>query len=422
MNMKNKYLIGGLILMLYTIVIVSCTQDIQPGDDSDSEIISTNFRSYFDAFWKGMNKNYVFWDIETNTDWDKVYKDYAPKFDTLRIGNEQHEKIAGRYFKEILRNLKDSHYSTTFYNFYGMNLNDTIINGVDFNGRQFSPSLFRKVQDPNFYKGSLLDSNIPDLYADLDFSTYLDADNRYRAITPDPAGGPKSDFVMSGTINKNILFIKFSGFFMYQKYNTDQIYQKVLNFYFKTLKEAPNNGIKGVIFDVRENGGGDLSDLNFLIGRFVDTPTVIGYQHYKNGDNRLDYTPWMPFYVKPPLESDPSPKKCTVPVIVLTDAYSVSMSEISTMAIKAISPLNKSVGEKTWGAMGGLNAKGNLTGGQFKVGQLSFTYTSSAATVNKEYKSYEGNGIPVDVEVKYDKEALKNGIDKQLEAAIKLIN
>jgi C-terminal processing protease CtpA/Prc len=293
---------------------------------------------------------------------------------------------------------------------------------VKISGYDIFPALYRKVQAPGFYKGTLVDNENPDPYADLDYMTYLDADNRYRAVSPDPGGGPKSDFVISGTINKNILYIRFSGFFMYNKYTTDINYQKVLNFYFKTLKEAPNNGIKGVIFDVRQNGGGDLRDLNFLVGRLVDKATIIGYQHYKNGDNRLDYTPWMPFYAKPILELDPSPKKCTVPVIVLADAYSVSMAEISTMAIKALSPLNKIVGERTWGAMGALNQKNNLTGGQFYVGSFSFTYTSSAATVNKNYESYEGKGIPPDVEVKYDKDALENGVDKQLEAAIKLIN
>lgn len=418
----KKYYKYSLLTILFSLQF-ACTDMIIPEDDSEKAVITTNFRDYFNTFWKGMNKNYVFWDIEDSTDWDKIYKEYAPKFDNLKIGNEKDEKLAGKYFKEILSNLKDSHYVTQFIQFYGMSANDTTINGYELDGRTFSPALFRKIQQKDFYLGPL-DTKSPDLYADTDFFGYLDTNNRYRVVTPDPAGSAKNSFVMAGTINETILYLRFDSFNMYQKYQYDEAYKQVLNFFFNTLKAAPSNGIKGVIFDVRQNGGGDLRDLNFLVGRFTDKPEVIGYQHYKNGDNRLDYTPWLPFYVKSPLELDPSPKKCTVPVVVLADAHSVSMAEITTMAIKALSPKNKFIGETTWGAMGALTTKHILTGGQFFVGsnQNSFTYTSSAATVDKSYKSYEGKGISPDILVKYDAEAVSMGIDKQLEVAIKNLN
>lgn len=418
--MKN--IIKGGIYTLILFLSIACKQVIEPTDDTEKAEITTNFRGYFDTFWRGMNKNYVFWDIET-TNWDNVYKEYAPKFDSLQIGVEKDEQLSGNYFREILSKLKDSHYTTQFSSFRGMSKNDTIINGYQLDGQVFSPALYRKLQQKDFYLGSL-DASQPDLYADMDFFGYLDADNRHRVITHDPSGGMKSNFIISGTINGSLLYLRFDSFFMYQRYNYDAAYKRVLNYFFSTLKSAPENGIKGVVLDVRQNGGGDLRDLNFIVGRLVDKPEVIGYQHYKNGDNRLDYTPWLPFFVKPPLELDPNPKKCTIPVVVLSDAHSVSMAEITTMAIKSLSPQNKIIGERTWGAMGALTSKHILTGGQFSVGSQtnSFTYTSSAATVDRNYLSYEGVGIPPDITVKYNAEAINQGIDKQLEAAIKYLN
>jgi carboxyl-terminal processing protease len=408
------------LLLLCLTLIFSCTQEIQPDDEADKQIITTSFVGYFDAFWAGMNRNYVFWDIDT-TDWDNVYKVYRPKFDSLKIGKPADEKQAGVYFRKMLAGLSDSHYNIQFPTFLGMAQNDTTIKGLYIRGNTFSPSLYRKAQNPNFYLGPF-DRSTPDLYATLDYEKYLDADSKYQVLSPDPAGGVKNDFLITGTINHEVLYLKFNQFFLYQRYSYDAKYREVLNTFFKLLKESPKNGIKGLIIDVRQNGGGDLRDLNFLIGRLVEKPTLIGYQHYKNGDNRLDYTPWLPFYVKPPLELDPSPQNAAVPVVVLADAHSVSMAEITTMAVKAISTKNKFVGETTWGAMGALTSKDILTGGQFSTGGLSFTYTSSAATVNKNYKSYEGKGITPDVSVRFDAEALANGVDKQLEAAIRILN
>jgi hypothetical protein len=416
----KKY-VTSLTFLVFLLALEACDFEVNPDNQENTNIISTNFRAFFDAYWREMNRSYVFWDID-GTDWDKVYTEYAPKFDTLEIGNEAHEKIAGMYFREILSGLSDSHYNVDFSSFRGMTQNDTIINGLFLPGTSFSPALWRKAQTENFYLG-LLDPATPDLYADVDFQNYLDPENRYRVST-DNGGLTKPEELLVGTIQQKILYIRISTFNLTSRYSFDNKVREALNFFFKTLAAIPSNKIKGVIVDVRQNGGGDLRDLNLLMGRFVSKPTHFGYQHYKNGDNRLDYTPWLPFFVKPNLELNPNPKDCPVPVIALIDAHSISMAEITALAIRGLSEKNKLIGETTWGAMGALTDKNILTGGSFTIGinRASYTYTSSAATVDKQFKSYEGKGIPPDMKVQYDPVSLGEGIDRQLEAAIQQFN
>lgn len=416
---KKSMSIGTFFLLIS--ILTACDFEVKPDNQENTNIITTDFRAFFDAYWREMNRSYVFWDID-ETDWDKVYTEYAPKFDTLEIGNESHEKIAGVYLRELLANLSDSHYNVDLATFRGMAQNDTIINGLYLSGTSFSPALQRKAQAENFYLG-LLDPVAPDLYADIDFHNYLDTKNRYR-ISTDNGGFTKAEELIVGTIQQKILYIRISSFNLTARYSYDAKVREALNFYFKTLAAIPTNNIEGVIVDVRQNGGGDLRDLNFLTGRLVGKPTLFGYQHYKNGDNRLDYTPWLPFFVKPNLEQNPSPKDCPVPVIALIDAHSISMAEITALAIRGISQKNKLIGETTWGAMGALTDKSILTGGSFTVGinRVSYTYTSSAATVDKQFKSYEGKGIAPDITVLYDPVSIGEGIDPQLEMAIQQFN
>src|SRR5688572_20568035 len=67
-------------LLLAGILVVGCRKDV------DKERVTSYYgKSYteiFEAFWNGMNSNYVFWDIET-VDWDNMYTTYKPRFEYL---------------------------------------------------------------------------------------------------------------------------------------------------------------------------------------------------------------------------------------------------------------------------------------------------------------------------------------------------
>src|SRR5262249_13795877 len=130
---------------------------------------------------------------------------------------------------------------------------------------------------------------------------------------------------------------------------------------FNKLNTAPSN-LKGIIIDVRNNPGGNLSDLNFLIGHFIDSPLPIGYSCYKSGIGRLDFTPWINASITP----QPGAKAVKYPVVVLVDNFTVSMAETVAMAIGAF-PNGIIIGETTWGATGPLAANELFNAGQFSI-------------------------------------------------------
>jgi C-terminal processing protease CtpA/Prc len=148
----------------------------------------------------------------------------------------------------------------------------------------------------------------------------------------------------------------------------------------------------------------------------IDKRLDFGYTRSKQGNGRLDYSPGAPAFVTPQAGA----RNITGPIVMLADAQSVSMAEMTTMAVKAL-PNGHFVGERTWGATGPLTNNVFYNGGQFSTDYIKLVYTSSLVLKYRDGKIYEGVGFPPDVEVKYDPVALATGRDKQLEAAIGLI-
>ncbi|MBA4167432.1 MAG: hypothetical protein H0X41_07820, partial [Chitinophagaceae bacterium] len=110
----------------------------------------------------------------------------------------------------------------------------------------------------------------------------------------------------------------------------------------------------------------------------------------------------------------------TVPVVALTDIWSVSMAELTAMAIHTL-PNGHTVGEKTWGANGPLTDNKILNGGQFSAANFLSVYTSSAMFRYKDGKIYEGEGFPPDYSVPFNLQDFRNTGDLQLEKALSLM-
>ncbi|MDP3667545.1 MAG: S41 family peptidase, partial [Sediminibacterium sp.] len=189
----------------------------------------------------------------------------------------------------------------------------------------------------------------------------------------------------------------------------------VLEYFFNQLSNLPISS-KGIILDVRSNQGGDLSDFNFLLGRFIDKPLHFGYSQSKSGNGRLDYTPWINAYVNP----QPNAKKITIPVIVLADNISASLSEAIVMVIHLL-PAGKFIGETTWGATGPITSEEVFNAGQFTISNFMSVQTSSCKFKYLDGKMFEGKGFTPDITVPFNMNALSNGKDMQLEKAISLL-
>lgn len=359
-----------------------------------------NYPDIFQSFWNGMNTNYVFWGIDT-TNWDNMYAVYKPSFDQLSIFDSADEAKAEKYFQEMTQGLIDSHYTLQFM----------------LTGNQFSPSLYRKLRtDPNYFADSsfpaaVVDSLIPAKYIDHS-SLVMGTDTVFLNGSTEPFTA------VSGTINGNILYLYFSSFALSQANHTAPVF----GYFFNQLRSLPN--LKGIVIDLRGNGGGEVEDLDLIVGQMVTSEYTFGYTRYKNGVNRLDYTPWAPAVVKPWTGGSVN---VTAPIVVLADHLSVSMAEITTMAIKTLAN-GKFIGTRTWGANGPLVSSVYLDGGQFTVGSPAFgssgymfVYTSSSEFKYVNGDIYEGVGVPPDIYARETYGAYLAGDDLVLDAAIKYI-
>jgi hypothetical protein len=373
------------------VLFASCKIDIQTVNSADS-YVDGNFDQVFEAFWNGMNNNYIFWSIDT-TNWDGMYTRYKPLFDKLNINDTNDVKKSIQYFRQMTDGLVDSHYNLTFS--YS-SVADSVVDPAE------DRLTKRSDYHPNYW------------YAPLDYYDYLDSTTRqYGYDTTTDATDTR--FAMVGTIASNVLYFNFNEFELESSYQSNSNGVKtVLQNFFNKLQNA--DSYKAVIIDLRGNGGGSVSDLDFLLGRMLTSKLTFGSTRYKSGNGRLDYTPWAPAIVTPQTGA----VNVTVPIYVLADIYSASMAELTTMAIHTLSN-GKVVGERTWGANGPLAPNEYFNGGQFTAANFLFAYTSSSQFKYIDGNMYEGKGFPPDYSVPYNAAAIAAGYDPALEKILSLV-
>ena len=119
---------------------------------------------------------------------------------------------------------------------------------------------------------------------------------------------------------------------------------------------------------------------------------------------------------------------------------SVSCAELATMLIKAL-PNGTFIGERTYGAIGGLYSGGstNIYHDLFYSGCFGdyeyfengpdpyrdnfsyYVYTSTFHMVDNTYGDVEGVGVQPDIEIRFNLNRLDDGTDNQLDRAIRFI-
>lgn len=233
-------------------------------------------------------------------------------------------------------------------------------------------------------------------------------------ITDFTGGQDNNMQAWSYNMDNGIIYLYMSNF-MITPAAKDGVVMQVIKNYQRMVLNTPD--IKGIIIDVRENTGGYLNDMNYVIAPLIDRKLTIGYTRTKEGLGRLDYSPWLPSIVSPAQEH----RNITAPIVVLADIYSMSMSEMTAMAVKAM-PNGKIIGERTSGATGPLTDLYHYTySGQVNNKENLSLYTSTWLMKDSKGQIYEGVGITPDIEVLYDEDAINAGTDTQLERAIEYI-
>jgi len=164
-------------------------------------------------------------------------------------------------------------------------------------------------------------------------------------------------------------------------------------------RDFKQRGVKGVILDMRGNGGGYVTAAQEIAGLWLDSSKTVVEE--RQGSKVIEN-----------LKATGDPVLKGVPTIVLVDNYSASASEIVAGALKDHGAA-RLVGEQTYGKGSVQTIKDVIGGGQLKV-TVAKWYTPNG-------KNIDGEGIAPDVEVSLSEEDFEADRDPQRDRALELL-
>jgi len=204
----------------------------------DIDDYSESPHGVFEQLWKIIDEHYCFFE-QKEIDWNEVHARYAPRISDKMTGEELFDVCA-----QMLEELRDGH----------TNLSSP-----------FATSYYRKWW-----------SDYPQNYDARLVQQYYFNFN-YRSL-----GG--MDY---GILPQNIGYMHYSSFtYGIGEGNLDAIL-------------AYCASCDGLIIDVRDNGGGSISNVETLVGRFITARFEAGTICHKNGPGHDDFSEPYPFYFNP---------------------------------------------------------------------------------------------------------------------------
>jgi hypothetical protein len=418
----------------HTLIILSClfvavlgacrpTVNLTPIDPSDGQdggltyiTTSDSYADIFKAFWQGMNTNYAFWDVEPTSYWDEVWNTYKPKFDALGTYSDldtAQVDIAKDYLKAMVKPLKDGHFTLKFED-----RSPSYSPGFERVSARYALPVDQNTNPEGYFDGSV---NQNQSLLEAAFPGTL----RWAHVT-----GDKAILMATGTSTisgGHIRYLYFDGFSISNKFNqTDTESVKVKEIFEEYIADLKTEECKGVIIDVRGNGGGNTDDIPLIL-----SPLLASDLHYENtrlkrSVGRLDYTAWTPDILKANPVGSPyrALKAGALPVVAIINDYSVSCAEALPIAVKAM-PGGYLIGTQTWGATGsriGDSSPSELHGGCFTHNKLWTQVVDGGKQARGlQYENYEGEGVTPNKVFPFDRSQFTDVTtpkDVQLDAAI----
>lgn len=299
-------------------------------------------RETFEYLWKECDENYSFFTYK-NIDWNEVYDRYSPRIQD-GMGNVE---LFDTLF-QMLNELEDGHVNLI----------------APFNISRFE---FNQKGQDNYDERFIRDN-------------YL-SDNYY--IT-----GP---FIHDAIANSNIGYVRYDAFSnLVSAYDIDLVLYRY-------------SELRGLIIDIRENGGGSIKNVFTILDRLTKQRTLLYTSQIKSGPGHNEFSEPQPAYAIPAgnVEFD-------YPIVVLTDRGSYSASSFFTLGAKQLSNVTV-IGDTTGGGLGA------PSGGQLPNG---WTYRMSVTqTLSVDGENFE-NGIPPDITINWAEADRLRGKDSILERAI----
>ncbi len=246
-----------------------------------------NIEGNFDALWTVVDQHYCFFE-EKGVDWDEVYSRYRP-----RVSSEMRAREFFNLCADMLDELRDGH----------VNLSSS-----------FQTSYYRKWWSdyPQNYDERLVEQ----YYLDFDFATVGGIDY---AVLRDGVG-----------------YIRYPSF----SYPVGESALDAILSYFALCK--------GIVIDIRDNGGGDMTNVETIVSRFINEPILAGSICHKTGPAHDAFSEPFDYYFEP---SEPGRVRWSKPVVVLTNRSTFSAAN-NFVSVMQYLPNVKIVGARTGGGSG----------------------------------------------------------------------
>jgi hypothetical protein len=165
--------------------------------------------------------------------------------------------------------------------------------------------------------------------------------------------------------------------------------------------------MKGIIIDVRWNGGGNFTNAEVVASRFADQARVYAYHCQKIGPGKAEFSPWKSLSITPR-----GSYQFRKPVVVLTSRVTASSAEMFVMAMQVL-PNVTIVGDTTGGGVGNPVFRELPNGWTYRL--------STEMEADAQGRIIEGVGVFPDIPVRTTVADSSNGIDRMLEKGIDII-
>ena len=250
------------------------------------ESFDNDYYGNFDALWTILDEHYCFFE-QKEIDWDAIREEYRG-----RIKEDMELKEFFALCSEMLAELKDGHTNLISW---------------------FDVSYYRKWWSdyPQNFDWRLIQEH----YLGFDYAT----------------SGGMSYKLLEGS---NVAYVRYSSF-------SYGINHSFVNDMMLSMREAD-----GMIIDIRDNGGGEMTSVEALASHFIDERTLAGYIQHKTGPGHDDFSEPYAYYYDAVVGV-----RWLKPVIILTNRSTFSAANNCVQFMKPLRHVLV-IGDTTGGGSG----------------------------------------------------------------------
>jgi hypothetical protein len=165
--------------------------------------------------------------------------------------------------------------------------------------------------------------------------------------------------------------------------------------------------VRGLIIDIRINGGGSPAFLDALAGRLTQVKRLVGYGRTRVNKRKHEYSPWKAYHITPSGE-----KQLVKPTVLLTSGSTISAGDHCALYLKEL-PYVTLIGEHTNGIFSPMRGEKLPNGWEISL--------SDGQTVSSRRVNYEGKGVPPDIAVVHLQSDMLQGVDHGLSKALNFL-